>query len=67
MRPPALSAQPWPHRGSNIISGYQASSTTHEARVHVPTQSEIPVGARVRAYRSMKMAFSCGPGWVSPR
>ena len=35
--------------------------------VHVPTQSEIPVGARVRAYRSMKMAFSCGPGWVSPR
>ena len=37
--------------GDNIISGY--SGFVYDARgfcVHVPTQSEIPVGARVRAY-----------------
>ncbi len=37
--------------GDNIVSGY--SGFVYDARglcVHVPTQSEIPVGARVRAY-----------------
>ena len=68
MRPPALSAQPWPHRGrQHHLRLLQASSTTHEALVHVPTQSEIPVGRSGGHTRSMKMAFSCGPGWVSPR
>ena len=46
----------------------QASSTTHEASASTSRRRARSRWALGYGHtRSMKMAFSCGPGWVSPR
>ena len=55
--------------GDRIVSGYyRLRRTTPTASASTcPTQSEIPVGARVRAFPVHEDGASCGSGWASQR